>query len=312
MSSSHVSFGSGGGTDLITKSSGFIALDLLNNISPITGFDTSADIIDDQALDYAAITGYSISSPSGGAQTITVLTSDNTNLTFAIDDASRPGGATLTSGSFALGTGPLHLSANGTGLALTLCFLGGTMIATPQGETAVEELQAGDLVLTADGRSVPVRWIGINTVATRFADPHRNLPIRITAGALGENMPQRDLRLSPDHAVLLDGLLVQANALINDVTIFREPWMPALFRYYHVEVAAHDLILAEGMPAETFVDNVSRMSFDNWEEFLAICDGEPPTGEMAYPRAKSQRQLPEALRQHLAARTAELQSRTAA
>jgi hypothetical protein len=186
------------------------------------------------------------------------------------------------------------------------------MIATPDGEAAIETLQPGDMVLTADGHTVPVRWIGINTVATRFADSKRYMPIHIMPGALGEGLPKRDLKLSPDHALLLDGVLVQAGALINDVTINRVAWMPEQFRYYHIEMAAHDLIIAEGVAAETFVDNVSRMAFDNWQEFLDICDGEPPTGEMAYPRARSQRQLPPPLRARLAARSAQLQAQTAA
>jgi hypothetical protein len=304
ITNSHVNFGTGGGTDIITNSGAFIAVNLLSAAGPITGFDNSGDIIDDTALNFADYTGYSITTEAAGVQTVTVLTSDGSNLTFEIDDSSRPGGAALTAGAFLPGAGPLALTADDGGVKLTLCFLGGTMIATPEGEAAVETLQAGDLVLTADGRAVPVRWIGINTVATRFADPKRNMPICVTAGALGEGLPRQDLKLSPDHALLIDGVLVQAGALINGSTIHRVSSMPELFRYYHVEVAAHDLILAEGVPAETFVDNVSRMAFDNWQEFVDLCDGEPPTGEMTYPRAKSYRQVPLSVRARLAARAA--------
>jgi len=312
LTGTHIGFGTGGGTDVISNTAtGFLDVNLLTAVGAITGFGTGDSIVD-AALNNGEISGYTITPESGGVQTITVMTSgaNNGTLTFEIDDASR--GGSLTSGSFAVGAGPLHISADGGGIQLTLCFLGGTMIATPYGEAAVETLQPGDLVLTADGNVVPVRWIGINTVATRFADPKRSMPIHIMPGALGEGLPKRDLKLSPDHALLLDGVLVQAGALVNDLTIHRVGWMPEQFRYYHIEMAAHDLIIAEGVAAETFVDNVSRMAFDNWQEFLDICNGEPPTGEMAYPRARSQRQLPPPLRARLAAGVAQLRAQTAA
>jgi hypothetical protein len=83
----------------------------------------------------------------------------------------------------------------------TICFYPGTPIRTPDGEVAVETLQPGDLVLTHDGRSVAVNWVGRQTVSTVFTPKLRVLPIRIKAGALGDNTPTRDLLVSPDHAL---------------------------------------------------------------------------------------------------------------
>ena len=183
----------------------------------------------------------------------------------------------------------------------TVCFLAGTMIATPAGETPVEALAVGDLVLTAGGRAAPVRWLGVQTVATLFADPLRSFPIRIMAGALGPNLPARDLLVSPDHALFLDSLLVQAGALVNGTTIVRESAMPERFMYFHVELEDHALILAEGVPAETFVDNVTRRRFDNYAQYEALYgDSGPLLAEMDLPRVKSARQLPQALRARVA------------
>ncbi|MFM9857255.1 Hint domain-containing protein [Pseudoxanthobacter sp. M-2] len=188
-----------------------------------------------------------------------------------------------------------------TDAAFTVCFLAGTMIATPAGETPVESLAIGDLVLTADGRAAPVRWVGVQTVVTPFADRLLSYPIRITAGALGEGLPVRDLLVSPDHALFLDGVLVQASALVNGTTIVRETAMPDRFTWFHVELDDHALILAEGVPAETFLDTVTRRRFDNFADYVALYgDADPRLAEIAVPRVKSARQLPRALRERLA------------
>lgn len=183
-----------------------------------------------------------------------------------------------------------------------ICFMPGTMVATPTGEVAIETLAAGDLVLTADGGEAPVKWMFRQTVSTIFADPLRVAPVRIAKGALGESLPQRDLLVSPDHALLLDGVLVQAGALVNGSTVIRERELPEAFVYYHVELADHALILAEGVPAETFVDNVARRAFDNWRDYEARFGSErDDMTELDFPRVKSSRQLPSALRARLAA-----------
>jgi len=109
--------------------------------------------------------------------------------------------------------------------------------------------------------------------------------------------------VSPDHAICIDGVLVQAGALVNGVMILRESDVPEVFTYYHVELATHELLLAEGAATESFVDNVDRMHFSNWAEHEALGDI-APIAEMPHPRVKSQRQTPMALRRKLAARVA--------
>ncbi|WBV43330.1 Hint domain-containing protein [Pseudoroseomonas cervicalis] len=185
--------------------------------------------------------------------------------------------------------------------ALPICFLPGTRIATPAGARAVETLAIGDAVLTAGGDTCRVRWIGRQRVVPLFADRLRAWPIRIAAGALGGGLPLRDLWLSPDHALCLGGLLVQAGALVNGGSIRHETVLPEAFDYLHVELAEHRLILAEGVPAESFLDSAGRARFDNRAEHAALYgDTLPPMQEMALPRVKSARQVPPALRRALA------------
>lgn len=182
----------------------------------------------------------------------------------------------------------------------TVCFLSGTLIRTVSGQEPVENLMPGDLILTSEGQARTVRWIGRQTIISIFADPLRNLPVRIVAGALDTNVPLRDLHVSPDHAILIDGLLVQAGALVNGTSITRVTPPGAEFTYYHIEVDGHALVLAEGTPAETFVDNVTRRRFDNYAEYEALYGSDSVSiVELDLPRVKSARQLPAAIRARL-------------
>ncbi len=220
---------------------------------------------------------------------------------------ARAGGG---GGSFDAGTNQVLVSGENTGNGYVTidevsCFLEGTRIATPDGDCKVEALAIGSLVTTADGAAAPVKWIGRRTLHAygqrgyRFIDPLIYMPVRIKAGALGDNLPVRDLLLSPDHAVLIDDVLVEADSLVNGVSVVRQTRMPETFTYYHVELADHALILAEGAPAETFVDNAGRMGFDNWDEHEALYPHAENTGEMECPRVKSQRQVPLSIRRKL-------------
>ena len=187
-----------------------------------------------------------------------------------------------------------------------VCFMAGTLIATPEGLKSVENLEIGNLVTTTDGRHEPIRWVGRQTVSRLFTDPLRILPIRVKADALAEGVPARDLLISPDHALLVDGVLAHAAALVNGTSIVREYQTPQVFTYYHIELADHSLILAENAPAETFIDNVDRLAFDNWDEHEALYGEGAPISEMNYPRAKAARQTPQATRRRLAVRGAAL------
>lgn len=204
--------------------------------------------------------------------------------------------ATPSSGSYTSAT------ASNTETLTVICFMPGTMIATPDGEAAVETLQPGDLVLTSTGEIKPINWIGRQTVSKRFADPLRSYPIRVRAGALDDNAPTRDLYVSPDHALLVGDVMVNAGALVNGTSITREKTIPDTFVYYHVELDDHSFVLAEGAPAETFVDNIDRMNFDNWSEYQALYPEGKTVAELPYPRAKSHRQVPVHLRVKLAER----------
>ncbi|TNF23183.1 MAG: Hint domain-containing protein [Rhodobacteraceae bacterium] len=175
-----------------------------------------------------------------------------------------------------------------------ICFGAGTLIATPRGETAVESLRIGDLVRTTSGRVVPVTWVGVQTVSTLFTPPERLRPVRIKAGALGQGLPHSDLTVTADHGMVIDGLVITASALVNGTTIDFVPLadLATRFTVYHVETEDHDVILANGAPAETFIDYIGRKAFDNFAEYLALYGAERIIREMPNPRISASRLVP--------------------
>ena len=152
------------------------------------------------------------------------------------------------------------------------CFLAGTLIATSQGDIPVEALKIGDEVLCTDGSKTRVFWIGNKTMSTVFAAPHQ-YPIEISAGALGVNIPQNNLRLMPAHAILIANTLVVAGQLVNGQSIkqLSVSELGPTFTYYAVETEGHSVIMAEGAPVES-KGNIKGHAgaFDNWDEYVSL------------------------------------------
>ncbi len=146
------------------------------------------------------------------------------------------------------------------------CFTRGTMILTPDGEKPVEALRPGQLVVTqVDGVAIPraVKWVGHRRFdLTRHPRAEIMAPIRIERDAFADNVPHRDLLVSQDHAIFVDGMLICARQLVNGTTIRPERgW--ATVDYYHVELDQHAILLAEGLPAESYLDTGNRGFFTN-------------------------------------------------
>lgn len=149
------------------------------------------------------------------------------------------------------------------------CFLRGTAVLTANGEVRVEDLRAGDLLRTMDGRTMPVRWIARQSFRRSGArwEPHV-LPVRIARHALDDRTPHADLYVSPYHCLYLDGVLIQAKDLVNGTSI--APALPAAHEtvdYYHLLLDSHEVVLAEGAPAETFrIEAANHEAFENFAQ----------------------------------------------
>jgi autotransporter passenger strand-loop-strand repeat protein len=142
------------------------------------------------------------------------------------------------------------------------CFAAGTLILTDRGEIAIEALAIGDRVITDDGAAEPIQWIGHRHIAcNRHAAPGTVWPVRVEAHAFGPAAPHRALLLSPDHAILAAGVLIPVKHLINGTTIHQ--LRRSEVTYFHIQLARHTAILANGLPAETYLDTGDRGSFAN-------------------------------------------------
>jgi hypothetical protein len=154
-----------------------------------------------------------------------------------------------------------------------VCYCRGTRIATPDGETAIEALRPGDLVLTwLNGQTVPrpVKWIGYRRIGlAAHPRPDTVAPIRIRGGAFADNMPRRDLLVSPSHAIFVDGKLVCARQLVNESTIQRAPDLTEV-EYFHIELDSHAILLAEGLRAESYLETGNRGFFANSDHPLIL------------------------------------------
>jgi hypothetical protein len=230
--------GSVAGTGIIDLSAGSDTLTINGTISnAIAGF-SGGDIIDLTSLKFttgatASVSGNILTVSSGGSN------------------------RTLTVSGISDGTSFAVLKDTGTGSQIVECFAEGTRIAAENGERAIEQLRVGDRIRTMhNGRLSPVVWLGRRpTDCARHTTPEKVWPVRVMANAFGPDTPHSDLLLSPGHAVYINGVLIPIARLINGSTI-RQEQIPRV-TYWHVELEHHDVILAEGLPAESYLGDRS-------------------------------------------------------
>ncbi|HST74614.1 MAG TPA: Hint domain-containing protein, partial [Acetobacteraceae bacterium] len=209
-------------------------------------------------------------SAAGGLSNVTYNTAQNKLTFFSVKD-----GATYTFNNLGVGAGyridstSVVADASGTGVdifATVTCFAEGTRLRTARGEVAVEALAEGDLVATREGAGEtmrPIVWVGRRHIdIAAHPNPAAVQPIRIRRDAVAQGVPARDLLVSPDHAIHLDGALIPARLLVNGASITQETGARSV-RYFHVELAEHAILFAEGLEAESYLDTGNRAMFEN-------------------------------------------------
>lgn len=162
---------------------------------------------------------------------------------------------------------PFHVSqeSGGTGIVITNdapCFLRGTRIRTEQGDVAVEQLRVGDRIVTLSGERLPIIWIGTGRRRVTPAKRTAATPVIVRKGAIADNVPYRDLRITKGHALFLDDALIPVEFLVNHRSIQWDD-RAAQVEFYHIELERHGVLLADGAPAESYRDDGNRALFDN-------------------------------------------------
>ena len=222
-------------------------------------------VLDVPAANLGTIVGF------GAGNTIDVQGSQFTDAVFTQGISGAAGTLTLSGEGFA----PLSLAVSGkysadsflatpgaSDTVVTLCFAAGTRIATPRGEVPVELLAVGDKVLTSGGAARPIMWIGTGRVLATRGRRNAATPVIVRRGALADNVPHRDLRVTKGHSLLLDGVLIPVEHLINHRTIVWDDRAQEV-AIYHVELETHDVLMADGAPAESYRDDGNRWLFQN-------------------------------------------------
>ncbi len=153
-------------------------------------------------------------------------------------------------------------SAPATSSLAVLCFCEGTWIATPDGEVAVEKLAVGDKVRTASGATREIRWVGLGKVLATRGRRNAATPVIVQKGAIADNVPHHDLRVTKGHAFFLDDVLIPVEFLVNHRSIRWDDRAQEV-SLYHIELETHDILLANGAPAESYRDDGNRWLFQN-------------------------------------------------
>ena len=127
----------------------------------------------------------------------------------------------------------------------------------------VERLRVGDLVLTHTGQARPVLWVGTGRRCWRpAAAACAATPVIVRKGAIAPNVPSRDLHVTKAHSLYFDGVLVPVEFLVNHRTIRWDDHARGV-TLYHIELETHDVLLANGAPAESYRDDGNRWLFQN-------------------------------------------------
>jgi T5SS/PEP-CTERM-associated repeat protein len=232
------------GTETVTFTDGTGVL----TIGTLGGF--AATIGDFISGDSIVVQGTSIASTSFDASTHVLTLFDPSSVVAG----TLQFGSSVTNGS--------TIVVNG----VTPCFVAGTRISTERGEVRVEELRVGDRVQVLSPemhpQPQPIIWLGHRTVdCARHPEPHKVWPVRVAAHAFGPNRPERHVYLSPDHGLYIDNMLIPVKHLINGTSIAQV--QRDTVTYHHIELPQHAVLLAEGLPAESYLDTGDRPNFAN-------------------------------------------------
>lgn len=261
LSGTTINFVTGGGTLILNGGSTLIDL----SSTTITGYNPTSSVIELQNTT-ATISGYTIAAGStSGSRVITLYSSGGTEVaTYTVTLAS---GVTLATGTYTTGSSnnPLSITYVNGNTYIGTCYLAGSMIRTPDGDKAVEDITIGDVLVAFDNGQEVLRdviWTGRTHAAVNPAlpDDEAGYPVRVRANAIADGVPFKDLLITPEHCLFVDGRFVPVRTLVNGRSITYDRSITD-YDYYHVETADHSVIMADGMLSESYLDTGNRRTF---------------------------------------------------
>jgi len=258
--------------------------------TPPTGGD--ADVVKITGAGKPATLGTAFYQGSGGTYRPIILGSDGKY--YILSNSPIP--------AFPLNNGTLDA------VDFTYCYLKDTLILTPEGKKKIQELNINDEILNHDQKSIKIKWIGKQIINPVFAKLNKELPIKISANAIDINIPERDLFLSPDHSIFLEGLMINAKALVNGHTIYQVSEWKDDVEYYHIMTENHEIIYSEGVPSETLHlnDEIQLNKFINAYELKEAFPNRLFMERINLPFIQYPRQVPQFIKNKLQLRINEL------
>ncbi|GLQ62077.1 Hint domain-containing protein [Gluconobacter cerinus] len=267
MSAATVSLENGGQATIWANAGGTIVMNGSTNTGLVVSGLSSGGTLT------TTITGFDGAAPknSDGIEIDGVKASDVTSVSYPTADQVT---LTLASGkSITLNiTGIEHSgyslqTATDGDLLFEVCFLAGSMLRTPTGERAVEDMAIGDEICVYDWRNAAeltrsVKWVGHKKMVVRshLPDDEAGYPVRILKNAVSDGVPYKDLLVTPEHCLFFDGQFIPVRMLVNGRSIFYDRSFTS-YTYYHVETDPHSVIWADGTLTESYLDTGNRSTF---------------------------------------------------
>lgn len=166
-------------------------------------------------------------------------------------------------------------NSNGS-VIFEVCFLAGTSISTLDGTIAIEQISIGDIVETFDWKNnqtsnASITWVGKKYMNTKpyLSDDLAGYPVRVLKNAISENIPNKDLLITPEHCLFFEGNFIPARMLVNGRSIYYDRSITS-YDYYHIETEQHSVIRANGMLTESYLDTGNRNIFSNSEKIVSL------------------------------------------
>ncbi|GBQ79950.1 hypothetical protein AA14337_1583 [Acetobacter malorum DSM 14337] len=271
LSGSTVNFQTGGGTLVLNADNQVLSLLASNGVQGVTfnNYNPVSDTIELQNT-VDMISSYNIS--SNGSQKVVTLYGGTDNKTVVAEyavtpasDASLPDGTYNSIGSQDTSLNPLQITYNNGNTYIGACFLAGSMIRTPEGERAVEDLSVGETVCVFENGQFIERqivWAGKTTAHVRVGlpDDEAGYPVRLLKDSISAGAPDRDLLVTPEHCLYFEGGFIPARMLVNGHSIVFDRSVTS-YDYYHIETAQHSVIMANNVLTESYLDTGNRSSF---------------------------------------------------